>query len=228
MDTFDIYFRGEIMRDADPDVVRAGVARLFKVEGSAVDKLFSGKPLRVKRAVDAEKASRYRATFREIGALVQIVPAGGPAPEPVARQMPAAAHNEAFDDLAVGSEPAPPAEAQDMADTPTHAGADDLLQTGALDDVTEITITAPAQAPDLTRPSGDPRPARGVGGTRPAAFGLAEPGAIIDPTPPPPPAEIDVSGLEALPPNTGSLEDCRADKPPRPIPDISHLQLVDD
>lgn len=59
-------------------------------------------------------------------------------------------------------------------------------------------------------------------------FSLAEPGATIDPSPTPPAVEIDTGGLEALPPNTGSLEDCRADKPPRPIPDISHMKLVDD
>jgi hypothetical protein len=56
---------------------------------------------------------------------------------------------------------------------------------------------------------------------------LAEPGATIDETPRPPAADIDTSRLSVLPPNTGSLEDCKVDKPPRPIPDISHLDFAD-
>lgn len=167
MQSFDVYFRGEMLPDANPDAVRAGVARLFKVQQGAVERLFSGKPLRVKQAVDAEAASRYRAAFREVGALVQIVPSGSPPPEPRAA-------------IPSPDEPRPSASA-----------------------------AAPADA-DV------------------AGASLAEPGATIDLTPPPPPAEIDTSGLEALPPNSGTLEDCKVEKPHRPIPDISHLKLTDD
>ena len=158
MQGFDIYFLGETLPDADPVMVRQGVARLFKIDPAAAERLFSGKAIRVKQGVDAEKASRYRAAFRDVGALVQIVPEGSATPT------------------------ARPA-------TVTDAAA------------------RPAQAEGMT---------------------LAEPGATIDPSPEPPAAEIDTSGLEALPPNTGSLEDCESEKPPRPIPDISHLKLVDD
>jgi hypothetical protein len=162
MQTFDVYFLGEMLPDADAVAVRSAVARLFKVDGDRVDRLFSGKPLRVKHAVDAEAASRYRATFREAGALLQIVPSGDPAPAgPVA--------------------------------------ADQGISAGR-----------------ATQPSGT------------QGMQLAEPGATIDHTPAPPPTDIDTGTLEALPPNTGSLEDCREDKAPRPIPDISHLKLVED
>lgn len=60
------------------------------------------------------------------------------------------------------------------------------------------------------------------------SLSLAEPGAIIDTTPPAPPLQVETSHLEALPPNSGSLADCRVDKPARPIPDISHLRLADE
>jgi hypothetical protein len=149
------------------------VARLFKIQESAVERLFSGKPLRVKQAVDADAASRYRAAFREIGALVQIVPSGSPPPAP--------------------TQPA------DVDRAPAESAAD---RAGA--------------SPSVP-------PAAGVSGAS-----LAEPGATIDLTPPPPPAEIDTSGLEALPPNSGTLEDCKVEKPHRPIPDIGHLKLIDD
>ncbi|MCB1784958.1 MAG: hypothetical protein H6953_10280 [Chromatiaceae bacterium] len=168
MESFDVYFLGEMLPDVDPAEVRDGVARLFKVGGDGVDRLFSGKPLRVKQGVDADTASRYRAAFREVGALVQIVVGGAPAPTAKA---------------AAAKRPADGAPA-----APTAAAAPDAI--------------------------GD--------------ASLAEPGAIIDHTPPVPPADIDTSGLEALPANTGSLEDCHIEKPPHPIPDISHMKLVDD
>ena len=158
MQTFDVYFLGQILPTADPGETRAAVAKLFKLEGDKAERLFSGKPLRVKQAIDAEAAGRYRATFRDAGALLQIVPSGAPPP--------AAATNTANRDAA---------------------------------------------------------PSSGDGGMQ-----LAEPGATIDHAPRPPAAVIDTGSLEALPPNTGSLEDCQVDKPARPIPDISHLQLVDD
>jgi hypothetical protein len=172
MQGFDIYFRGEMLDDADPATVREGVARLFKLEAAAAARLFSGKPVRVKHNVDADSASRYRAAFRDVGALVQIVAAGS---EPPAART-------------VADTPASPAETPSAGKDPEAAGA----------------------AP------GDAEPT------------LAEPGATLDHTPPPPPADIDTSGLEALPANSGSLEDCRVDKPPRPIPDIDHMKLVDD
>lgn len=172
MQLFDIYFLGQTLPEADPRAVRRGVAKLFKVEDDAVDRLFGGKPVRVKKGQDAEAASRYRAAFREIGALVQIVPAGSPPPQTITPAAPTT--NDS-------SDPA----AHDPATSPPEPGA-----------------------------SGD--------------FGLAEPGVILDETSPPPPADIDTSDLEALPPNSGSLEDCKVEKTPREIPDIGHLRLVDD
>ena len=169
MQSFDIYFLGEMLPDADPEAVRRGVAKLFKVQEDSVERMFSGKALRVKQAVDAEVASRYRTAFRDVGALIQIVPSGSPPPS------------------------AKPATA-----SPAPANS---ARTGG---------------------SADRSPSVGK------AMGLAPPGATIDRADPPPPADIDTSLLEALPPNTGSLEDCHVEKPHRPIPDISHLDLHED
>lgn len=160
MQTFDVYFLGQMLPDTDPASVRRNVAALFKVSDDSAARLFSGKPLRVKQNIDAEAASRYRAAFRNAGALIEIVPAG-----------------------------AAPPEAADVV-TPAPAGSDTSVTT---DD----------------------------------GISLAAPGAIMDSTPPPPAAEIDTSGLSAQPPNSGSLEDCRIEKEPYPIPDISHLKIVD-
>jgi hypothetical protein len=170
MHDFDIYFLGETLADADPVEVRNGVAALFKISGDAVERLFSGKAVRVKHGVDVDTAGRYREAFRNVGALVQIVPAGAPAPD---------------------------------APTPVRTLARPPRTTAAGDNAENAS-------------------------TEPGGMTLAEPGATLDHTPAPPPAQIDTSGLEALPPNTGSLEDCHQPPPPHPIPDISHMRLVDD
>ena len=167
MQGFDIYFLGETLPDTDPVMVRDGVARLFKMQPEAADRLFSGKVLRVKQGVDPDTASRYRAAFRDVGALVQIVPEG--APPPSTRVTPSAA-------ASVAPTPSPPAAGNETTDGLT----------------------------------------------------LAEVGAVIDNTPPPPPVNIDTSALAALPPNTGSLQDCHVDKPAQPIPNIDHLKMLDD
>ena len=60
MQSFDIYFLGEMLPEAEPAAVRRGVARLFKVEDDAVDRLFSGQAVRVKKGLDAEAASFFR------------------------------------------------------------------------------------------------------------------------------------------------------------------------
>jgi len=175
MQSFDIYFLGEILPDADPPAARQGVAKLFKVREDAVEKLFSGNPLRVKQGVDADTASRYRSAFREVGALIQIVGSGAPAP---------------------------------AAKTPD-------LRTEPDSPATQQRDSAPEQPPLVQVDEEDD-------------FGLAEPGAILDHSEPTAAADIDTGSLEALPANTGTLEDCKVEKPHRPIPDISHLQLVDD
>lgn len=162
MQAFDIYFLGEMLPGSDPESVKREVAKLFKVADDAVDRLFSGKPLRVKQGIDVDTASRYRAAFRDAGALLQIVPGGSPPPQ-----------------------------RHDPADTSAAVAAGSTAATDG-------------------------------------GMSLAAPGTIMDDTPPPPPAEIDTSGLSAAPANSGSLEDCKIEKAPYPIPDISHLQFVDD
>jgi hypothetical protein len=54
---------------------------------------------------------------------------------------------------------------------------------------------------------------------------LASPGAIIDESPVTKAADIDTSNLSLNPPNSGTLEDCKKEIDPTPIPDISHLDI---
>jgi hypothetical protein len=111
----------------------------------------------------------------------------------------------------------PPAPAASPADPPGPAPAgigDDVgwilaaPQTGSLADYARPVVPVPL--PDIS------------------GLDLAQAGTnLADDEVAPPPA-IDTSHLSVAPPNAGSLEDCRQEKPARPIGDISHLALSDD
>ncbi len=60
-----------------------------------------------------------------------------------------------------------------------------------------------------------------------ASLKLAAPGTRISDAPEPTPADIDTSGLSALPANTGSLEAFKKEKEAAEIPDIRALKLED-
>jgi hypothetical protein len=199
-DQYDIYFSGATLPGFDHAEVRAAVARLFRAEGAKLERLFSGKSVRIKRAVDAETAGRYRAAMRQAGALVEVRPSASAEP-PTAASAAAAA----------------PAEQLEAA-APTTAG----IEVSEEDPQLELLPPRSGSLADYAPPPAAP-PRVDLSG-----MDLAFPGSDIDATPPPAPADIDIGELSAAPPNTGSLEDCVVAKPPRPIPDISHLRLADD
>ncbi|MEA3276864.1 MAG: hypothetical protein U9Q81_16570 [Pseudomonadota bacterium] len=84
-DRFDVLFAGELQAGEERDEVRRRLQSLFKLSDDAAIRLFSGRPVAIKREVDADTASRYRQTFLKAGALVHIVPtdaAAGPESAP--------------------------------------------------------------------------------------------------------------------------------------------------
>ena len=54
---------------------------------------------------------------------------------------------------------------------------------------------------------------------------LASAGTVLDESQDPEPPEIDTDSLSLGPANTGSLEECKKEVEPYPIPDINHLDL---
>lgn len=75
-DRFDISFSGSLKADADPAWTREQLRVLFKLDEPGLDRLFSGRPVLIKRNVDAATAARYKRVFDEAGAVVDILAAG--------------------------------------------------------------------------------------------------------------------------------------------------------
>ncbi len=71
---FDIYFNGKLLPDYSRVEVREALRRVFRASSRQVDRLFKGRPVRIKHGVDAATADRYRARLRSIGVIIDIQP----------------------------------------------------------------------------------------------------------------------------------------------------------
>jgi hypothetical protein len=71
---FDILFRGDIAPGKSIDQVKARVAESFKLDEAAVNQLFSGAVVSLKRNIDRATAERIFQRLSDAGALANIVP----------------------------------------------------------------------------------------------------------------------------------------------------------
>ncbi|MDX1803220.1 MAG: hypothetical protein R3292_04010 [Alcanivorax sp.] len=100
---YHVVFSGELVAGADPETVKANLARLFKMDAARVDKLFSGQPVVLKKNADQATAMKFRAVLKQAGAVCEMralesgspQPSGQPASPPVAASQPAPAPAQA-------------------------------------------------------------------------------------------------------------------------------------
>lgn len=71
---FDIQFAGELVEGSDPLSVRERLRELFKLSPDALERLFGGQAVMIKRDLDALTAARYRDAFRDAGAILRLTP----------------------------------------------------------------------------------------------------------------------------------------------------------
>jgi hypothetical protein len=231
MALYDIYFAGEIVKGAELAKVKPQVGKLFKVNAAQLEKLFSGKPVRIKAGIDEDTASKYRAALRKVGAVIEI------REKAEAKAQPAPKPNRAT----FQTDDSPPPQAKPAQATPSAPSAPGGLE--AISEYGELEELPESRAHSVAAPSGtldlDVLPPR-TGSLEEFAeeevplplpdiddIPLGDTGEILDQTPPPPPADIDTSELSAAPANSGSLEDCAIEETPLPIPDTSRLEVVD-
>lgn len=78
---YDLSYRGLLATGAAPDEVRRRLGAIFRLNAAGLDRLFTGKPVIVKRDVDAATAAQFERLFAQAGAELTVVPVGGDAPE---------------------------------------------------------------------------------------------------------------------------------------------------
>ena len=70
---FHILFRGQTVEGMEPTLVKMNLGRLFKSGPQQIDKLFTGKPVALKRDLDPETAAKYFAILKKTGAVCELV-----------------------------------------------------------------------------------------------------------------------------------------------------------
>jgi hypothetical protein len=75
----EIVFRGDIVVGHTLPEVKQRFGQLFKISAAQVDKLFTGKPVVLKRDLDRSTAEKYQAAISKAGAQVQIIDPGAKA-----------------------------------------------------------------------------------------------------------------------------------------------------
>lgn len=71
--TYEVVFRGRVLRGHEVADVKTKLASLFKVNEATAEKLFSGKRVTVKKGLDEATARKYRDVLRQAGANASIV-----------------------------------------------------------------------------------------------------------------------------------------------------------
>jgi hypothetical protein len=73
---FDLSYRGLIAPGADPEHTRQRLTAIFKLSDAGADRLFTGKPVVVKRDVDPATAAQFEKVFAQAGAVLTVTPSG--------------------------------------------------------------------------------------------------------------------------------------------------------
>ncbi|KPZ04296.1 hypothetical protein ALO43_100247 [Pseudomonas tremae] len=73
MNAYEIVFSAELVAGAQPEKVRANLAKLFQADAERLELLFSGRRLVLKNNLDAATAEKYRATLERAGARVYVL-----------------------------------------------------------------------------------------------------------------------------------------------------------
>jgi len=74
---FDLVFRGDIAAGQKIMAVRERVQKLFKADDQQLERLFSGRPVTIRRDLDQAQAEQYQQALLQAGALVELKPATG-------------------------------------------------------------------------------------------------------------------------------------------------------
>ncbi|WP_196138230.1 hypothetical protein [Aliikangiella sp. G2MR2-5] len=69
---FDVVFRGQIVKTAEIGDVKAKLGQLFKSSPDAIDRLFSGTEVAIRKNLDYPAAMKYQSAMKQVGALALI------------------------------------------------------------------------------------------------------------------------------------------------------------
>lgn len=71
-ETYTVIMMGKVADGQVMDEVKARVAKMFKLDGAQLDKMFSGKAVAVRRGVDRQQADKICAALLNAGAVAKV------------------------------------------------------------------------------------------------------------------------------------------------------------
>lgn len=244
-DLYKLVFRGEVLEGQHPAVVRKRLAEAAAFDQAALDKLFSGQPVVLKRQADTATAARLQVMFKKAGARLRVLPVEGeeemggtsaparaqPATDSPRSGAPSSGSHAALELLPAGSDILRTDERTPFRPREVETGG--LALEGARFQVPE----APPQpaGPDLshltlaqTGADLGPRRPPPPDAVRAPELQIAEVGADLAPRAAAAPPAVDFASLafDVAPP--GSNLGQQASPPPPAAPDTSHLSLTSD
>ena len=72
MSLYEVAFSGKLVADAQLDLVKANLARIFQADEQRIAQLFSGRRIVIKSNLDAAGAEKYREILARAGALLEV------------------------------------------------------------------------------------------------------------------------------------------------------------
>ena len=236
-----LVFRGEVLPDQHPAVVKKRLKELLKIDDARAAGLFSGEPVVLRKDADTKTAAKFQVAFKKSGARLRVLPVessveepSGETPEPVAVTL-------------AGSEPAKPPEkklslAERLAlesgpvDEPPESPAPDRAaeasgaeaDSRSVDEPSEPEL--PAAAADTDHPVANDR--ESPIDDDEAAYTLRPPGAdVLDPEERlvVPVAEVTTDHLSVSDPQVPPAPELQqpTNEPTNEPPDVSHLTLAE-
>lgn len=79
---YQVVFRGKIVPDTRIEDVKANLVRVFKANDAQIARLFSGKAMVLKKALERAEGERYCALLEKAGAVCELVPTPDATPPP--------------------------------------------------------------------------------------------------------------------------------------------------
>ena len=71
---FNVTFEGKVAPGKDLETVKKAIMDLLKVDPGGIEHIFSGRPILLKKGVNAGTAERYRKAIEAAGAVCKVEP----------------------------------------------------------------------------------------------------------------------------------------------------------
>ena len=71
---FNVTFEGKVAPGKELEAVKKAIMDLLKVEPGGIEHIFSGRPILLKKGVNASTAERYRKAIEAAGAVCKVEP----------------------------------------------------------------------------------------------------------------------------------------------------------